>query len=567
MTGDDLEPSAAPARLTRASAWTGGITLVAALAMYFLFPEGGLTVGLFRFQDFQVLMLGSILLLFLAVRSGTVAMKPPRRPALVATLLALFVLIAAGAGTWLVFGDFPLTRDEILADFDAGFIAQGRLIAPIAAEWQPFASALMPQFMLPVPPGTGWLSAYLPGNAALRALGELTVGAEWTSPILAAVSVVAVYRIGRRLWPEAPDAALVAALLLASSAQVLTQAMTAYATTAHLALNLVWLWCFLRRDWKGETGALAAGFLATGLHQLIFHPLFVAPFILQLWLDRNWRRALLYTAGYGAICLFWIAYWQILLAGGAGGQAAGAGGLAERVMLLLGAFDASAFPTTAFNLLRFLSWQNLVLLPFALLAWPAIRRGDGIARPLLTGIALTILAMLALLPWQGLGWGYRYVHGLIGSFVLLAGHGWLSLGRDGETRIRGFVLAAGIAASLLVIVPLHLKQAHDYVAPMRRAYATVSTAAVDVVIVAPVADWFDDLVRNRADLANRPKVMNGTRLSDAQIAFLCAHYRVGIFDHRHGVLAGYPRSAPPGDLREHAVLVKRLGCAAPLPLS
>jgi hypothetical protein len=553
-------------------AWTGSGTLVAALAMYFLFPAGGLTVGLFRFQDFPVLMLGGIFLLFLAFRSRSLATPPPRRPDLVAAALALALLLAAAAGTWLVFGDFPLTRDEILADFDAGFIARGWLIAPIAAEWRPFAQALMPQFMLPVPADVGWLSAYLPGNAGLRAIGALTIGAEWTSPILAALSVVAVYRIGRRLWPDAPDAALVCALLLASSAQLIAMAMTPYATTAHLALNLVWLWCFLRRDWKGEAGALAAGFLATGLHQLIFHPLFVAPFILQLWLDRNWRRALLYTFAYGAIGLFWIAYWQILLAGaGAGAPAAeasasGISSLAGRVALLLGAFDVSAFSITGFNLLRFLSWQNLVLLPFLVLAWPAIRRGEGIARPLAAGILLTVAAMLLLLPWQGLGWGYRYVHGLIGSFALLAGYGWRSLGATGETRTRGFVLAAGTAASLLVIVPLHLKQAHDFVAPTRRAFAIVSRAPVDVVIVAPVADWFDDLVRNRSDLSNRPKVMNGARLNAAQIGYLCAHYRVGIFDIHHGALAGFPRSASSRDLRAHRAVVERLRCAAPLPL-
>jgi hypothetical protein len=87
-----------------------------------------------------------------------------------------------------------------------------------------------------------------------------------------------------------------------------------------------------------------------------------------------------------------------------------------------------------------------------------------------------------------------------------------------------------------------------------------------VVIVAPVADWFDDLVRNRADLTNRPKVMNGARLNAAQIDYLCRHYRVGIFDNRHGALAGYPPSAPPGELREHRAIVERLRCARPLPL-
>jgi hypothetical protein len=565
------EPSLPADRLRRATTWAAVGILLASLAMYALFRRGGLTVGLFRFQDFPVLMLGGVLLLYVALRPRSMATWRPRRPDVFVLLLALAVLLVTLVGTWLVFGDFPLTRDEILADFDAGFISQGRLIAPVAPEWQSFAPALMPQFMLPVPIGTGWLSGYLPGNAALRAIGEATIGAEWISPILTAISVVAVYRIGRRLWPDAPDAAIVAAVLLASSAQVLAMGMTAYAMSAHLALNLVWLWCFLRDDWRGDAGALAAGWLATGLHQLLFHPLFVAPFILQLWLARRWRRALVYTLGYAAIGLFWISYWQILLAGAgvAGDQASatGAAHLVERVITLLGGIDASAFSITAFNLLRFLSWQNLILLPFALLAWPALRRGEGLARPLAAGLLLTVAAMLVLLPWQGLGWGYRYLHGLVGSCCLLAGYGWKSLGEDGETRMRDFMLAAGTAASLLIVLPLHLKQAHDFVAPTRRAYAIVSGAPVDVVIVAPVADWFDDLVRNRADLSNRPKVMNGSRLSEAQARALCARYRVGVFDIRHGAALGYPASASPQEMEAHRAVLRRTGCAHPLPLS
>jgi hypothetical protein len=35
--------------------------------------------------------------------------------------------------------------------------------------------------------------------------------------------------------------------------------------------------------------------------------------------------------------------------------------------------------------------------------------------------------MFILLPYQGHGWGYRYLHGLIGSLSLLAGYGWIAL--------------------------------------------------------------------------------------------------------------------------------------------
>ena len=72
--------------------------------------------------------------------------------------------------------------------------------------------------------------------------------------------------------------------------------------SAHLAFNLIWLWCFLRGDRKGDAGAIIAGFIATGLHQLLFHPLFVAPFLAHLWLTGERRRAIVYAFAYLAIC-------------------------------------------------------------------------------------------------------------------------------------------------------------------------------------------------------------------------------------------------------------------------
>ncbi|MDQ6702482.1 MAG: hypothetical protein M3Z96_04935, partial [Pseudomonadota bacterium] len=59
--------------------------------------------------------------------------------------------------------------------------------------------------------------------------------------------------------------------------------------------------------------AIAVGFLASGLHQLIFHPLFVAPFIVRLWASGRRPLALVYIVGYSFICLFWISYWQIMI--------------------------------------------------------------------------------------------------------------------------------------------------------------------------------------------------------------------------------------------------------------
>jgi hypothetical protein len=533
---------------------------VSAILLFLLGPSDGLIATLFRRQDLPVLQLGAVLLMALAVnpREGPAWALPASAWPVAA--LALAVVAFSAAGTWLVFADFPLTRDEILADFDGGILAMGRLAEPISGEWRPYAQALLPQVPLPAPLGATWHSDYLPGNAALRAIAERAIGMEWTNPLLAALSVVAVYGIGRRLWPHSAGAAIVAALLTATSAQVLTMAMTPFAMTAHLALNLIWLWCFLRGDWKGDAGALVAGFVATGLHQLIFHPLFVAPFVVQLVMQRHAGRALPYVLGYAAIGLFWASWWQILAAASgdaAPASASGVSSLAALAVDLLGRTAPSAGVTMAFNLARFIAWQNLLLLPLALLAWPALRDGEGIARPLAAGILLTLLAMLVLLPSQGFGWGYRYLHGLIGSFCLLAGYGWNS--SHGERR-RGFMLAAASVATMLILLPVQLKGAHDYTAPRARAYALVAQAPADIVIIVPFEDMYDGLVRNRPDLANRPKVMDLRALDAAQLAGLCRRYRVALFDITTGVRLGLPTTAPPDWISRFSAASSRLPC-------
>ena len=106
----------------------------------------------------------------------------------------------------------------------------------------------------------------------------------------------------RLFWPGEREPAVVAALLYCASGQILLSGMTSYAMTAHLTLNLLWLWLFLLDRRGADMGALAVAFVATGLHQPLFHPLFAAPFLFGLLRDRAWLRVAFYAAGYAAIC-------------------------------------------------------------------------------------------------------------------------------------------------------------------------------------------------------------------------------------------------------------------------
>jgi hypothetical protein len=90
-----------------------------------------------------------------------------------------------------------------------------------------------------------------------------------------------------------------AVLLLATSGQVIFTGMTAYAMPAHLFFNVVWLWLFLIDRRGTDLAALAVGFMAMGLHQSLFHPMFAGPWFLLLLWQRRWGRLALFALPYG----------------------------------------------------------------------------------------------------------------------------------------------------------------------------------------------------------------------------------------------------------------------------
>jgi hypothetical protein len=471
--------------------------------------------------------------------AGDRALAVPARPWPLVLALAAAVTAIAWAGCWLVLDAYPLSMDEFMAAFGARILEHGQLAAPVAAPWRPFAAALSPIFAYIGAAGAWWTSGYLPVNSALRAVGGLVRAETVVNPVLAGVSVAATYAIGRRLWPERQDLALVATVLLAASSQFLITAMSAYAMTAHLALNLVWLWLFLRGGRLGHAGAIAVGFLACGLHQLLFHPLFVAPFVLQLLLEKRWRLGGVYILAYAAICLFWVEYNSFAAlafgapaAGGAAAAAATAApGFYHHVLAVFAGNDIGFVGLMAKNLLRFVTWQNPLLAPLVIAGAVSAYRAKGAVRSLLLGLVLTVTAMTFVMSYQGHGWGYRYLHGLLGSAALLAARAWGELTADRVDR-RGPALAfAALAAvSVFILLPVRALQAHGFVHPYALAHAAIAHDPADVVLVDDLNSWFTaDLTRNDPYLGNRPKVMRLADLSGAQIRALCAVHTLDLF--------------------------------------
>lgn len=561
----------------RLLAW---IALVAGILGATLLAAGhhGLSAHYFRTQGSPVIALLCVVLVGLALRPVRWRFEPRAPGALAAGAMALLIALATWAGTHWLMLDYQLARDTQMAVFDARIFESGKLAQPLAPFWRPFALALIPDFLLDIPGHALLVSTYLPGNALLRTLFARVAEPQLANPALLAIAILALWDIARRTFGSTPVAVWVALATVVLSAQVLVAAMTPYAMTAHLAFNLVWLWLFLRdRSWL-HACAMAVGLYAMGLHQVVFHPLFAGPFILTLLAARRWALFSAYALVYAAGVLFWFAY-PSLIASMADvvpqtGSAAGVAPFVEgRILPLFTDRATGGVGYMVYNLLRLCAWMPLFVAPFVALAWPDVRHGRGIALPLFAGFALTLAAMFVLLPYQGHGWGYRYVHGLIGNLALLAGYGFVRWRQvDRETAGGTFAVTTGLTA--LLTLPWLAWSAHAFLAPHERVYRALAGQTADFVIVDTDSDRaLIDQVRNRADLSNRPLLLSSRGLSEQQVATLCAMGTVTFVDApalaRHGV------RVPPdvqGDGRErrsprYAAMVglaRDLDCGKPL---
>ena len=510
--------------------------LLAFFALLAAFTAPGMLPRFYLLHEDVFVLGGLVALLLLFSMTGGAAFQLPRAEAPL-TMRKVQIGAAAGAvllwaGTYLVFGNYPLSRDEQMVIFDMQVFRHWELAAPLAPGWRHYVQ-VAPEFLLPLPGNAAWVSFYMPVNAMLRTLFGAVFDPAALNPVLAAAGAIATFDCARRLFPDSRSTQAVAVLIYATSAQMLVTAMTPYAMTAHLAFNMIWLSFYLRNRRASHAAAVAVGFLAIGIHQIIFHPLFALPFIDQLRRRGQWRTAVAYLACYALFGLFWISY-PHLVAMSAGlksqaGPAAGTGGfIVGRIMPLLLHRQPMTIPLMEANLLRYVAWQNLALVPLMILGWKAVRRDDGVARPLVAGLVLTVLAIALLAPYQAIGWGYRYVHGLIGSCALLAAYGWRDV--PDRAQLRAFVGAATLI-TVVGSIPFLTWQAAEFAAPYARVNRMIDGIDADMVVIDSEGPVFRiDEVRNRPDLSNRPIRLASHMLSHADVRALCNRGTVAFVD-------------------------------------
>lgn len=430
------------------------------------------------------------------------------------------------AGTYLIMLDYPLTRDEHMVAFDGANFAAGRLAALLPADWHGYAEALVPNFLITA---EGWkvmASAYLPVNAMMRAVFGLLLDPALMNPLLVSIGLVVLWSLARKIFSEDNCAVWVTMLTFLLSAQLLTNAMTHYAMTSHVVFNLVWLALHLRGGTRAHALAMVVGFLSIGLHQPIFHPLFAGPILLGLLWQKRLGLFAIYAAVYAAALLFWFSY-PVLVVDSLGlnrsdeGSAAGAVGfITERIVPLLSRIDPSVLQLMLANLLRAIAWNAAYLLPLLLVVAVGWRQIDALGKQLLASLVLTIFVISILLPYQGHGWGYRYIHALIGPLCLLAGYGWRLIPQGQRPAAQGGIVALAVVSVLAL--PFQWWSSHSFIEAHLKLYDIAKSQQTDFVIVdSEMPSHAVDEVRNLPDLSNRPLLFSSREMDRAMMDELC----------------------------------------------
>lgn len=526
------EPDARSLSIVRTTA----VLLLVFVAAEIAVVWGGATFGISRYLYLRVdlpgLVIASGLVLLAAfgarfVPAGLVArIAQPDTWRIGPWHMALAALVLTAIGVHLVYIGYALSMDEWMTRLQAEIFGSGQLSGVVPEAWREFGRAMYYVFAAYDPASGRVASDYRPGMAALYALFDTVGLGLYTSAILNALSIPLVAMVSLRLWPGRRDIAVLAAFIVFTSQQALAMAMTSYAMTAHMFFNLLWILAFLRKEWWGPVAVVLIGGFTAALHQIHVHAFFAAPFFLLLLRPFRFRLLAFYAIGYAtthALVFSWD-WWSIgryLTASGAESRS-----LVERVLRIARLPSLDDLLTVFANLVRMIAWQNLALLPLIAGAGRALV-ADKWLRILGASVICSLLPYVFLMPDQGHGWGYRYLHGLIGPLALIGAYGGARLLR---ARIAGKstgFLALLTLSSMLVMVPVRGLQIRDQVRPFALATGFAGAQETDVVIIddylIPIGT---DIPRNSAVDPKLPIQFALTALTPEQIAALCLRHDI-----------------------------------------
>ena len=238
-----------------------------------------------------------------------------RENALVAGLTAdprIFVAavtaVLAGAAV-LVYRAHPLAMDEYAPVFQAGAFARFSLTGKVPPELIPRMVPQAPFWFIQTLPSGEMISSYWPGLALLLT-PFIWIGAPWLlNPLLGGATLLVLWRLARKLWPQtaAPGWAV---LLTAASPAFVVNSISFYSMTAHLLAALGFAALMLEERYLAA-GAL--GSLALVLHNPLPHAIYAVPWLMWVamrprrWIDLA-RLGLGYLPGTMVLGLGWFLF-------------------------------------------------------------------------------------------------------------------------------------------------------------------------------------------------------------------------------------------------------------------
>lgn len=421
--------------------------------------------------------------------------------------ICILAFLATGAVARFAFERLPHLEDEVAYLFQAKTMALGHLTVPSPAHpgsfWVPFVLDYQGRRF----------GKYPPGWPAVLALGEL-VGAAWlVNPVLAALSLYLVYRLGQALY-DGRTGLLAAALGLTSPLFLVLGG----SFLSHLA-SLTWLLLFSlwfiwtvqgRSRWFAVGAGLALGlaFLTRSLTAIAY----ALPFILYS-LERVLRRRpgrprylLIALAGGAVSALLPVYQWAVtgdpwlnpyLLWWPYDRLGFGPG---------IGAMPGGHSPAYAWINLK----QDLSRAATDLLGWPALSW-----LPLLPGLALhprrrrdwmllapfACLVIAYLFYWIGSPerlWGPRYYFEgfgglwLLSAVGLLKGWDWAGNRRKWLRPALAGALLVMIAVNLAANLPSRMAEAHGFYGISRTQLRPIEEAGVHHALVIVYAErWLE----------------------------------------------------------------------------
>jgi 4-amino-4-deoxy-L-arabinose transferase-like glycosyltransferase len=423
-------------------------------------------------------------------------------------ILCLLAFVATATVAYFAFERLPHLEDEVAYLFQARTMALGRLTVPTPATPQAFWTPFVLDYQ------GHRFGKYPPGWPGILAVGVLA-GTPWlVNPLLAALSIYLIYRLGQTLYDE--RAGLLAAALGLTSPLFL---VLSGSFLSHLA-SLVWLLLFSlwflwtvqgRSPWFALGAGLALGlaFLTRSLTAVAYAAPFVLCSLAQVIRRRPyWPRTLLIAAAGGAVAALLPAY-----------QWAVTGDAWLNPYLLWWPYDRIGFgpdigAMPGGHSIQY-AWinlkQDLSRTATDLLGWPALSW-----IPLVLGLALrprrardwsllapfTCLVIAYLFYWIGSParlWGPRYYFEGFGSLWLLGAVGLLKVwdwaGKKRQLWLQPVLVAALVmifAGVLVANLPYRLGEAHGFYGITRSQLDPIEEAGLhDALVIVYAERWLE----------------------------------------------------------------------------